>query len=144
MSDSPTRPRVAVGVVVWHGDCVLLHERKGPHQSGRWSSPGGHLEMFESFEDCARRELLEECGPGLEVAYLRYWHTVNTVFPDEGLHYVLVFYQADWAGGEARVMEPEKCARWAWFPWSRLPTPLMQGNELMKKAFPHADLRRHR
>lgn len=49
--------RVFVGVIDEAGR-VLAHQR----DSGPWSLPGGGLEIGESLEDCARREVFEETG----------------------------------------------------------------------------------
>ena len=37
----PVRPIVGVGVVVWHGERVLLVQRGKPPRMGHWSLPGG-------------------------------------------------------------------------------------------------------
>ena len=54
------RPSVGVAVIVVNNGKVLLGKRKGSHGSGSWAFPGGHLEMNESIEACARREVFEE------------------------------------------------------------------------------------
>ena len=41
---------------------ILLIKRKNFPGAGKWATPGGHLEMEERLEDCAKREFLEECG----------------------------------------------------------------------------------
>jgi ADP-ribose pyrophosphatase YjhB (NUDIX family) len=50
-------PRVFVLVADDRGR-ILAHAR----DSGTWSLPGGAMELGESVEDCARREVLEETG----------------------------------------------------------------------------------
>lgn len=46
---------------------VLLHKRS---DNGMWGFPGGMLEMGESLEDTARREVLEEVGIVIEAPRL--------------------------------------------------------------------------
>ena len=62
----PARPIVGVGVVVWHGERVLLVRRGKPPRVGHWSLPGGAQQLGETVAQAARREVMEEAG--LEVA----------------------------------------------------------------------------
>ena len=43
-------------------DKILIGMRTGSHGANTIALPGGHLEMFETFEDCAMREIKEECN----------------------------------------------------------------------------------
>ncbi|WP_199624876.1 NUDIX hydrolase [Paenibacillus alkalitolerans] len=55
------RPLIFVGAVVVVVDDfgrILMQQRKHPH--GSWGIPGGLMELGESVEDTARRELYEE------------------------------------------------------------------------------------
>lgn len=124
------RPLVGIAVLIRRGGRVLLGLRKKGHAGGMWGCPGGHLEGGESFETCALRETEEETG--IMLAGARFWTTENTIFHREGKHYVCVFVLADMPDGqEAQITEPDKCERWEWFPWNRLPSPLMPGLEML-------------
>ena len=48
--------------ILWSGDRVLLavHHSYMPFSSGRWGLPGGRIEIGESAEAAARREVGEE------------------------------------------------------------------------------------
>lgn len=59
----PINPEVGVGVVAIDGsNRILLVKRKYPPGAGKWSIPGGHLELGESLYEAAVRELYEETG----------------------------------------------------------------------------------
>jgi 8-oxo-dGTP diphosphatase len=65
------RPSVTVDVVVVTRERrprVLLIRRKHDPFAGKWAIPGGFIEMAETLEESARRELREETG--LEVGEL--------------------------------------------------------------------------
>jgi 8-oxo-dGTP diphosphatase len=119
--------RVGVGVTVLRAGRVLLGRRRGSHGAGEYSTPGGHLDPLESFEDCARRETREECG--LEIANVRFQFVANvgTYAPR---HYVHIGLLADWAQGEARLLEPAKCEGWGWYRIEEPPGPLFEMTRL--------------
>lgn len=65
MSDGreyPVAPRVGVGAVVLDGRRVLLVRRGKPPAHGKWSLPGGLVELGETTREAVRREIAEECG----------------------------------------------------------------------------------
>lgn len=115
------RPKIWVGVIVCRDSKILLGKRKNSHGDGTWSFPGGHLEWGESWEECARRETLEEVG--IELGELSFETATNDVF-DPAKHYVTIFMKWDYKDGEVTNLEPEKCERWEWFSWENLPAPL--------------------
>lgn len=120
------RPKVGVAVAVCRDGKVLLGLRQGGHASGRWGFVGGHLEGGESFEQCAKREALEEAGIALES--VSYWTVENVIFNPEQKHFVTIFMIATLPQGqEPQNLEPSKCSKWQWFSWDELPNPLMPG-----------------
>ena len=114
--------KVGVAVMIVHNGRVLLGKRSGSHGAGTWALPGGHLEVGESIQSCAKREVLEETG--IVVNSVRHVAFTNDIFEKERLNYVTLFVAAgEWIGWPT-VMEPKKCRRWEWFDWKDLPTPL--------------------
>lgn len=109
-------------MLVWYDRKVLLGRRRGAHGAQSWSFPGGHLELGESWAECAAREVREETG--LELHALSFAAVTNDVFSEAGKHYVTIFMQAQAVSNVAELREPDKCDGWSWFAWSALPEPL--------------------
>lgn len=117
------KPRVGVGVMIIKDGKVLLGKRKGSHGEGEYAFPGGHLEYMESFEQCVKREIAEECG--IEVENIRF-NLVANVTKYAPKHYTHIGLMADWKNGEPKVLEPEKCESWGWYDINEIPEPIFE------------------
>lgn len=120
MKDKPDTPKVGVGVLIWKGDgkeYLLLGKRRGSHGAGKWSLPGGHIDLGEHWEETCVRETLEECDIRIDGVCQDPFIT-NNVMEDEGLHYITIFCQAVWDKKQEPVLKPEeKFEEWRWVPW---------------------------
>jgi 8-oxo-dGTP diphosphatase len=63
----PGRPIVGVGAVIVNAGMVLLVKRRYEPLAGRWSIPGGTLELGETLETGVAREMREETGLEIEI-----------------------------------------------------------------------------
>jgi ADP-ribose pyrophosphatase YjhB (NUDIX family) len=110
----PEAPRIGVGAVILNGDRVLLVKRGSAPSQGKWSIPGGLVQLGETTEAAAVREVEEECG--LRVRLKGIAGVVERIVPGDGgrirYHYVLVDYLALPEGGEARAGSDAAEVRW--------------------------------
>jgi 8-oxo-dGTP diphosphatase len=90
----PARPIVGVGGIVFVGGRVLLIKRRFEPLAGRWSLPGGAVEVGETLAEGLAREMKEETG--LEVSVGPVVDVFDRITRDEQgrvrFHYVLVDY----------------------------------------------------
>lgn len=100
----PKRPMVGVGAVIFRENRVLLVQRGREPALGKWSVPGGLVELGESLEDAVRREVMEEVG--LEVAVKDMIVALDRVILDDSgrieYHYILLDFLCESASGEPR------------------------------------------
>jgi len=116
------RPAVGVAVIVIKNKKILLGKRLNSHGAGAWAFPGGHLELNESIEGCAKREVFEETG--LSIKNLQRATFTNDIFEEEKKHYVTLFVVSEYDSGKLQLKEPDKCEKWDWFNWNEFPEPL--------------------
>ena len=121
----PRQQHVRVGVGVLIKDPRVKGNffcgvRKGSHGAGTLALPGGHLEMMESWEECAIREVKEETD--LDIHTPVFGHVTNDRMPTEGKHYVTIFMMAECVSQDATPtnMEPHKCEGWGSYSWKEL------------------------
>lgn len=126
--------RVGVGVFVFHDGKFLMGKRRNSHGHDTWSIPGGHMEFGESFEDTAKREVLEETG--IQINNVRFGAVTNDRFESEGKHYVTIWMLSDLKYGTPTILEPDKFTEMAWRDFDSLPEPLfLPWVELIKSQF---------
>lgn len=126
-------PRVWVGVFVIKNGKILLWKRKSKHGFGEWAPPGGHLELWETPEECAKREVFEETGIVLENIILGPY--TNNFFRDTGKHYITLFAVAECPEDAEPVnTEPEKCEWWQWHDWDNFPEPHFPAIQSLKSV----------
>lgn len=124
-------PLTGVAVMIIKDGKVLLGRRKNAHGAGEYAFPGGHLDHLESFEECARREVREECGLEIDTPQFQFLANVLAYRPK---HYVHVGLVAEWIAGEPSNNEPKLNESWQWYSPDALPQPLFEPTRL---AFEH-------
>ena len=117
--------RVGVGVLVQDASrqgAIFAGIRKGSHGAGRLALPGGHLEMYETWQECAIREVKEEMNLDLEPTSIQFGHVTNDIMKSEDKHYVTIFMmgRCSTTNSVPLNMEPDKCEGWKSYTWQEL------------------------
>ena len=128
------RPSVTADCIVFTREStpqVLLIERGDEPFMGCWAFPGGFLNMDETTEQCAIRELKEETG--LEVDKVKEIGTYSKVDRDPRGRTITVAYLAV-VDAPLEVMGQDDAAKAQWFPIDALPELAFDHDEIMKDA----------
>lgn len=123
-------PKVGIGVIIVDkSGKILVEKRKGAHAS-KYSIPGGHLEMGETFEAAAIREVKEETD--LDILKAKVIAVTNNLetYKEEGLHYISIIVLATEFVGEPKILEPKKCEKLFWQDPTKLPEPHFDASKL--------------
>ncbi len=129
------RPNVGVGVIIENKEKkILIGKRKGSH-SPYYSIPGGHLELGETFEEAAIKEIFEETGLKIyEPKVIAVTNNLRT-YANEKKHYVSVILFVNKFEGVPVVMEKDKCEMWQWFDPEQIPVPHFDASEFAIECF---------
>ncbi len=109
----PIAPLVGVGAVIVHEGRVLLVQRGREPMKGRWTIPGGLVEIGEALDAAVVRETLEETG--LEVEPIELVELLDRIHREEGrvrYHYVIADYLCRVVGGTLASADDAAAVRW--------------------------------
>lgn len=116
------QPQVGIAVIVHRDGQFLFGLRKKTVGFNTYQLPGGHLELYETFEQGATREVWEETG--LRLKNVKFLTITNNPWPQHKKHYITVFMTADAEPGDVTVMH----SNWEWH--RHPPEPLFESNEV--------------
>ena len=128
------RPAVTADSVVMTNEPqpkVLLIQRGADPYKGAWAFPGGFMNMDETTEQCAIRELEEETG--LKVAKVHQIGAYSKVDRDPRGRTITVAYLAIVDSTKA-VIGQDDAAKAEWFPITDLPHLAFDHYDIMKDA----------
>ena len=115
----------AASVILYKNNKVLLQKRS---DTGMWCYHGGAIELGESAEEAAKRELLEETG--LQADFLELFGVYSGsefhyIYPNDDEVYIIdvVFLCNEFHGDLAESSEETKCLKW--FQYNDIPSNLM-------------------
>ncbi len=129
MNPSDTKPRVGIGVIIKDAKGNILIGKRNSMHAPYYSIPGGKLDLGETFEETAIREIKEETS--LTIKNPKVIAVTNNLktFQREGLHFVsIILYTKDFTGTPT-VLEPNKCSEWLWCDPHKLPKPHFEASE---------------
>ncbi|WP_221405360.1 NUDIX domain-containing protein [Flexibacter flexilis] len=116
---------------------VLLIQRKKEPYKGTWACPGGFLEMEETLEEGAVRELREETG--LEGIELTQFHAFGDLHRDpRGRNISIAFY--GFATVQHQPQAADDAANAAWFAVNQLPILATDHDNIIEKGLKAAGI----
>ena len=112
----PCQPVVGVGVVIVDCGKLVLVKRGAEPALGKWSFPGGAVELGEAVRDAAVREAKEECGLDVDLVDGVPMDVYDILKVDEierlRYHYILLQFLARPKEGILKPTSDVTDARW--------------------------------
>lgn len=113
----PDQPVVGIGAVIIKGNKIVLIKRGNEPSKGKWTIPGGLVELGENLEQAVIRETEEETCLNVENPSLI--DVVDNVDLDEKgkvkYHYVIIDYLVHVKNGEIKASSDAEEMRWVPF-----------------------------
>jgi len=110
----PKQPIVGVGAIIIHDGKMLIVKRGSDPGKGKWSVPGGLVELGETVKEAVEREVLEECNLKVEASHLI--DIVDNIIRDKNgrikYHFIILDFFAKLRGGKLKPNSEVIEAKW--------------------------------
>lgn len=110
----PSQPIVGIGAIIVQDGKILLAKRGSEPGKGKWSVPGGLVELGEKVEKAVVREVKEETN--LDVEVVRLIDAVNNIIQDSNgklrFHFVILDYLTKLKGGTLQSSSDVLDTKW--------------------------------
>lgn len=130
------RPSVTTDCIIFGFDFtelkLLFIQRGVEPYKGEWALPGGFLNMNESSEDCAKRELFEETG--LNNVFIEQLYTFSDVNRDPRGRVITVAYYALIKMSDYNLTAGDDAENVKWFPISEIPSLAFDHDKIINVA----------
>jgi 8-oxo-dGTP diphosphatase len=130
------RPAVTTDCVVfsYSGEMVkvLLIKRGNDPFKDMWALPGGFMQMDESADECAKRELLEETG--IKIVELEQLHTFTDIDRDPRERTISITYTALVHAHDYNPIASDDAVKADWFSTNELPPLAFDHQQILKLA----------
>ena len=114
---------------------ILLIERGIAPYKGTWALPGGFLNLDETVEDGAQRELYEETH--VKDVYLEQFHVFSAVNRDPRERVLTVAFFALVSKNGYEVIAGDDAGKAQWYEWNHFPTLAFDHAEIISMAKKH-------
>lgn len=111
---------------------ILLIERGIDPFKGTWALPGGFLDLNETVEEGAKRELQEETN--INDVYLEQFHVFSAVDRDPRERVLTVAFFALVSKNDFEVIAGDDASKAQWYEWNHLPPLAFDHNKIIRMA----------
>jgi 8-oxo-dGTP diphosphatase len=124
---------IATDIIVFRNNKteILLIERGNEPFKNMWAFPGGHVEINETFEECAYRELKEETN--ITDISLKQIEITDTINRDPRSRVISVAFVGELKNNKNVIIAGDDAKNTQWFPLNNLPKMTFDHLDILKK-----------
>ncbi|MFA5742809.1 MAG: NUDIX domain-containing protein [Candidatus Paceibacterota bacterium] len=123
MPEKTNNVLVGLGIIILRKDGKVLIGKRNGEFVPEYSIPGGSLEVGETFEEGAVREVMEETGMAIKSPKVINISNNLETYKKTGKHYISINLLTVDFIGEPKVIEKDKCAEYLWCDPKKVPEP---------------------
>jgi len=128
-------PHVAVAVIVFKDNKILIGKRTAEMGRGEYCFPGGSIALGESFEECALNESMNKANIKISPPIVFCVTNNRKYIPKIQRQGVTIGAYANYISGKVKTGRPNRIANFKWYQLENLPKPLFEADSKILKCY---------